>query len=108
MARLFGGLYQLFANRRLVIFPHEQLRREALALVVKTVGGRLKVVESSSVHQDHVVALGGAADLIDMQDTGPMVITRQEWSVRSRLDPNLNPYEQISDNPFLSWSLDPD
>jgi Phage Terminase len=63
-ARLFGTLYQLFANRRLVLFPHEQLRKEALSLVIRTVGGRLKVVESSAVHQDHVVALGGAADLL--------------------------------------------
>ena len=43
-----------------------------------------------------------------MQDAGPMVITRQEWSVRSRLDPNLNPYEQISNDPFLSSPLKPD
>lgn len=63
-ARLFGGLYSLFANRRLVLFEHEQLRREALNLITKTVGGRLKVVDSSSIHQDHVIALGGAADVL--------------------------------------------
>lgn len=62
-AKLFGTLYMLFANGRLVLFPHEQLRKEALSLVTKTVGGRLKVVESSAVHQDHVIALGGAAEL---------------------------------------------
>jgi hypothetical protein len=43
-ARLFGGLYRLFADRRLVVFPHDQLRREALNLVTKTVGGRLAVL----------------------------------------------------------------
>jgi terminase large subunit-like protein len=107
-ARLFGGLYQLFANHRLVLYPHEQLRKEALALVTKTVGGRLKVVESSSVHQDHVVALGGAADLIETRNDGPMVITRQEWSSANRRNPDLNPYEQISYNPFDSWPLEPD
>ena len=62
--RLFGGLYQLFANQRIVLYPHDQLRREALNLVTKTVGGRLKVVESSGIHQDHVVALGGCADML--------------------------------------------
>ncbi len=94
MAQLFGGLYQLFANRRIVVYQHEQLRKEALSLVTKTVGGRLKVVESSSVHQDHVVALGGAATLLDEQDAGVLVMTRQEY--RSPDDPN-NP------NPFIAW-----
>lgn len=67
-ARLFGGLYQLFSTHRLAIFPHEQLRREALNLVTKTVAGRLKVVESTSIHQDHVIALGGAADMLTSGD----------------------------------------
>jgi hypothetical protein len=67
VARQFGGLYQLFATRRLVLYPHEQLRRECLNLVTKTVGGRLKVVESSGVHQDCVVALGIACDLLTME-----------------------------------------
>jgi hypothetical protein len=62
-ARLFGTLYRLFAARRLVLFAHDQLRKEALSLVTRTIGGRLKVVESAAVHQDHVVALGGAAEL---------------------------------------------
>jgi hypothetical protein len=62
-AKLFGGLYQLFANRRLVLFPHEQLRREALNLATRVVGGRMKVVDSSAIHQDHVIALGIAAEL---------------------------------------------
>lgn len=64
MANLFGTLYRLFSNRQLVVFAHERLRKECLSLVTKTVGGRLKVVESSGVHQDHVVALGGAADML--------------------------------------------
>jgi hypothetical protein len=63
-AQLFGTLYHLFSARRLRIFPHEQLKREALNLVTKTVGGRLKVVDSSAIHQDHVIALGGAAELV--------------------------------------------
>jgi hypothetical protein len=60
-AKLFGNLYQLFTNHRLIVFPHEQLRREALNLVTRVVGGRLKVVDSSAIHQDHVIALGIAA-----------------------------------------------
>jgi hypothetical protein len=64
-ARLWGGLYQLFANKRLVLFPHEQLRKESLSLVTKTIGGRLKVVESSAVHQDHILAVGGAAQILE-------------------------------------------
>jgi hypothetical protein len=63
-AMLFGNLYHLFSSRRLRLFPHQQLKREALNLVTKTVGGRLKVVESTSIHQDHVIALGGAAELV--------------------------------------------
>ncbi len=62
--RIFGTLYRLFANHQLVIYPHERLRKEALSLVTKTSGGRLKVVEGSAVHQDHVVALAGACDLL--------------------------------------------
>jgi hypothetical protein len=60
-AKLFGNLYQLFTNHRLIVFPHDQLRREALNLVTRVVGGRLKVVDSSAIHQDHVIALGIAA-----------------------------------------------
>jgi len=63
-ARLFGGLYQLFSTHRLRLFPHEELRREALNLVTREVNGRIKVVESTSVHQDHVVAVGGCADML--------------------------------------------
>jgi len=63
-AQLFGNLYHLFSSRRLRIFPHDQLKREALNLVTRTVGGRLKVVDSSAIHQDHVIALGGAAALV--------------------------------------------
>ncbi len=63
-AQLFGGLYSLFADRRLVLFPHAELRRETLNLITTTTGGRLKVVGSSTVHQDHVIAVGGAAQLL--------------------------------------------
>ena len=63
-AKLFGTLYTLFSQRRLSLFPHERLRKEALSLVIKTVGGRLKVVDSGAIHQDHVIALGGAAEIV--------------------------------------------
>jgi hypothetical protein len=63
-ARLFGQLYELFANHKLVLFPHEQLKREAMNLVTRVTGGRIKVVDSSSIHQDHVIAVGGAADML--------------------------------------------
>ena len=63
-ARLFGNLYQLFSTRRLRLFPHEELRREALNLVTRVVSGRIKVVDSSQIHQDHVIALGGCADML--------------------------------------------
>jgi terminase large subunit-like protein len=64
-AKLWGNLYRLFANHRLVVYPHDALRKEALSLITRQVGGRLKVVESNSVHQDHVLALGGAAELLE-------------------------------------------
>lgn len=77
---LFGHLYQLFANDRMTLYPHEQLRREALNLHVRTLGGRLKVVDSSAVHQDHVVALGIAATLVVPEDDrGPIVIDWTQW-----------------------------
>jgi hypothetical protein len=83
-AKLFGNLYQLFANRRLVLFPHEQLRREALNLVTRVVGGRLKVVDSSAIHQDHVIALGIAAEQCTSRKTTPTVappemLRRSTW-----------------------------
>src|SRR5207302_10551525 len=68
-AELFGNLYHLFSARRLRIFKHEQLKREALNLVTKTVAGNLKVVDSHAIHQDHVIALGGAAGLVLTPDT---------------------------------------
>ena len=112
--KLFGGLYQLFADRRLVLYPHDQLRKEALALVTKKIGGRLKPVDSSSIHQDHVVALGGAAGLIEAHDPGPIVIDHTEWRLRSPSQAlmDLNPFEQIgaAPNPFM-WddgAMDPD
>lgn len=67
-SQLFGTLYHLFASKRLRIFPHEQLKREALNLVTKVVAGRMKVVDSSAIHQDHVIALGGAAGLVLVPD----------------------------------------
>lgn len=62
-AKLWGALYQLLANERLVLFAHERLRREVLNLHLKTVGGRLKVVDSAAIHQDHALAVAGAADI---------------------------------------------
>jgi len=68
MAKAWGGLYSLITGARLCVFPHAELRREMLALVVKSVGGRLKVVEGSTlVHQDHAVALAGACQLVTAQ-----------------------------------------
>jgi hypothetical protein len=102
VARLFGNLYQLFANRRLVIFPHERLKREALSLVTKTIAGRLKVVESSSVHQDHVVALGGAALLLAGDGEGPLVWSpamEAEWRELDAKVPVLGWAEYSLDGP---------
>jgi hypothetical protein len=63
-SQLFANLYSLFSDRRLVLFPHEQLRREALNLTITTSGGRLRVIGSSVVHQDHILSVGGAAQLV--------------------------------------------
>lgn len=63
-AKLFGNLYHLFSSGRLRLFQHHQLKREALNLVTKTVAGLMKVVDSSAIHQDHVIAVGGAAELV--------------------------------------------
>lgn len=66
-AQLFGGLYALLNERRLVLYPHDQLRKEALNLVTRIRSGRLVVVESTSIHQDHVIALGGVCELLQSQ-----------------------------------------
>jgi hypothetical protein len=99
-AELFGNLYRLFSTAKLVLFEHEQLRREALALVIKTVSGRLKVVESSAVHQDHVIALGGAAGLLvakrERDDNWGAGMT----AVNNRL--------KMSGPPRASWALTSD
>jgi hypothetical protein len=74
-ARLWGNLYQLFANHRLVVFPHEQLKKEALSLHTRAQGGRIKVVESSGiVHQDHILAVGGAALLAEDCESSTIAI----------------------------------
>jgi hypothetical protein len=86
--RLWGGLYRLFSNRKLVIYKHEQLRREALNLVTKTVGGRLMAVGSSAVHQDHVVALGIAADMLS-KPASPTSIVMPDMRSRSLNRPEL-------------------
>lgn len=87
-ARLWGTLYRLFATRRLVLYPHEQLRREALSLVIKTSGGRMRVVDSSAVHQDHVIALGGAAEILlaappPRVDVGPVLLPSRRYGERT-------------------------
>ena len=65
MAQVFGTLYRAFSTEQLTIYPHEQLRKEALNLFVKQIGGRLKVVDSlTTIHQDHVVALGMVTELL--------------------------------------------
>ncbi len=78
MAKAWGGLYSLISGVRLSVFPHADLRRELLALVVKSVNGRMKVAEGSRlVHQDHAVALAGACQLVVAQpSTSPDDIQR--------------------------------
>lgn len=64
-ARLWGNLYRLFANHLLTVYDHPRLRKEALLLVTRAQGGRLKVVESTATHQDHILAVGGAAEMLE-------------------------------------------
>lgn len=80
-AQLFGNLYRLFADRRLVLFPHDRLRKETLNLVTKTAGGRLKVIGSNAIHQDHVIALGGAAEMVARPNAGDAWATA--WRARA-------------------------
>ena len=73
-ARLWGGLYQLFSNKRIVLSLNEQLKKEALSLHTRNQGGRLKVVESSGIHQDHILAVGGAALLLQERENNNLTI----------------------------------
>lgn len=102
MGRLFGGLYRLFANRQLSIFPHDQLRREALSLAVKTTAGRMKVVESSAIHQDHVVALGGAADVVLNMEPEP-----DAWAAFISDDGSVEIFDRNTVPKKDGWLTDP-
>jgi terminase large subunit-like protein len=77
MGSLFGTLYRAFSTERLTVFPHDKLRKEALNLFVKQVGGRLKVVDSSAIHQDHVVALGMCVEMLTEADSAEAQSTDQ-------------------------------
>jgi hypothetical protein len=63
-AAQWGNLLTLIRNHRLVVFPHEELRNEALHLVTKVVAGRITAVDSGGVHQDHILATAGAAQMV--------------------------------------------
>jgi len=82
-ADLWGNFFMLFQTYRLVTYPHDQLRKEALNLQTKVVGGRITAVGTSAIHQDTCIALGGAALLAvqsmktkERMDYAPISFTR--------------------------------
>jgi hypothetical protein len=78
MAQVFGTLYRAFSTEMLTVYPHEQLRKEALNLFVRLVGGRLKTVDSAAIHQDHVVALGMCCEMLALR---PPVVEGSEAAI---------------------------
>ena len=57
----WGGLLSLFQNERIVLFRHDELRRELLNLQIKNTVTGFKVFDPGGIHQDHALALAGAA-----------------------------------------------
>jgi hypothetical protein len=109
-AKLWGHLYQLFSNKRLVLYTHERLRTEALSLVTRVVGGRLKTLESSSVHQDHILAVGGAALLLDEYREEGLFVIHQGMSWRQGSEEKYESprrFQQKPPEPFAITSNDP-
>ncbi len=102
-ANLWGNLYRLFSTRRLVLFPHQQLRREALNLVARYVSGRLKPTDSSAIHQDHVLAVGGAAEMISSGPKNVMVFTLDYDPDRGDISLDEEPKDELEAVGWPDW-----
>lgn len=57
----WGGLLSLFQNEKIVLFRHDDLRRELLNLQIKNTPTGFRVLDPGGIHQDHALALAGAA-----------------------------------------------
>ena len=73
--KLFGTLLDLIRRRGLRSRPHEHLRRELLGLEVEETAAGWRVDHKPGRHDDHVVAVGLAAQHVAKQSTA----TRCPW-----------------------------
>ena len=69
----WGNLLSLFQNEELVLFRHEELHRELLNLQIRNTPTGFKVFDPGGIHQDHAIALAGAALMAE---------ERSSWLIR--------------------------
>jgi hypothetical protein len=85
--RLFGTLLDLIRTRRLRAQPHDDLRRELLALEVEETAAGWRVDHRPGRFDDHVVAVGLAAQAVAGESgagrgefiLGPLLEAAREW-----------------------------
>jgi phage terminase large subunit-like protein len=94
---------------RQVTFPNDDLIvQELMNLEAKpTVTGLVRIAASAGNHDDRATVIAALMDMLE-SDYGPIVIDHTQWRSPFRGDPALNPYAQITDNPFDSWPIEPD
>jgi hypothetical protein len=72
-------LSQLLTERRLVLFPHAQLREELLNLLYEPGPSGIRVTDRrSGVHQDHAVAIRGVVAAL-ISTTGETPLEQRRW-----------------------------
>jgi len=109
---LFETYYALLATNRIVLFPHELLRKQSLNLQMSDAGyGMLKVSGTSAVHQDCVIAVGGAALMVEQgRKRDPNYSWAGGWAAaqdrvgRASSGPTRASWALSSDRVGLPWS----
>ena len=74
----WGNLLSLFQNMQLVLFRHGELGRELLNLQIKNTPTGFRVFDPGGIHQDHALALAGAA-LLASEGGGSQFVDMAEW-----------------------------
>lgn len=72
-----------------------------------TVTGMVRIQASSGNHDDRATVIAALMDMLE-GDHGPLIIDRRQWSGPQNALLDLNPYAQISNDPFDSWPLELD
>ena len=97
----WGNLLSLFQNMQLVLFRHGELGRELLNLQIKNTPTGFRVFDPGGIHQDHALALAGAA-LLASEGGGSEFVTAGAWE---RCQAHV-PHMGTIDDPQLVVGLD--